>query len=247
MSTHPIIPQVAGQDLFAEKMRAACDQVEFLIQKRTPFAELIRKIGELRCNIAEEMQTEYMTKFGKPRVSQTDRISTTLIGPYEHMKQDVVALEEQNPTIKWEIFTPFYRTGFRLGVCQDEPIQLTRYLVDPEGECTIAHTYPENLPAAFGKMKELYQSLFDPQKMDPDQILSTSAKIHWWLVQTAPYFRGSASGGELIANALHKHFFKKYIFWEEKVFPDRIALMKSEEEFVNLYPSLIKQFAASGD
>jgi hypothetical protein len=67
--SYPIIPQVADQYLFAEKMRGACDQVEFLIQKRTPFAELIRKIGELRCNIAEELQAEYMTRFGKPRVS----------------------------------------------------------------------------------------------------------------------------------------------------------------------------------
>jgi len=241
-ASYPIIPQIPDQDEFAEKMLLACDQVWGLIQGGTKFVSLIEQIGVLVGGIAEEMKREHASNFGKLRKTFHDRVSTPLIGPYKEMEADLSGLSADDPSIKWETFTEGYRSGFRLGKEGEEnTVHLTRYIYCPAMKSTLAHTYPNNIQKAVIVMTGLYQSLMEkPQDLTPADVLTTIAKIHWWFVQTAPYFRGSASGGELLASALHKHIFKTHIYWKEGVLPDRIALMTSENEFVKLYPTLLQ-------
>lgn len=231
--TYPIIPQREGQDLFCEKMKEACQHVEVFIRNGCCFSILIDVAGIERGIIAEKLKCENADKFGKPRKEPHHRISTDLAGVYQSMSKNLKALSQIEPTIKWDTYASYLHSGYRL----ESNVSLTRYIYNPFGKSTLAHTYPENIEAAKNVMEEIYLSDEPP--------LSKIARLHWWLVNTTPFFRGSASCGELIASALHHHHFGTYICWKKGKIPDFIALVTSSDAFVNLYPSLFEPYTSS--
>ncbi|MBA2369371.1 MAG: hypothetical protein H0V82_10175 [Candidatus Protochlamydia sp.] len=249
---HAFIPpsnQIYGGDqiTFRLSMKKASYQISEEIGKCN-FFSILEKTGKLRQNIAIEANTLYANKFGNlrnPNRHYDDRIATPLNGAYSSMISPLMQINENDLFMNWETYAKKEegggRTGFRVGVDKNsQSIELSRYILYP-GSRTIAHTYPENLGLTLQQCEFLYNNLVKlNSNIDSELIDKTLARLHWWFIQATPYFRGTASCGEIISSAITHHKYGKLIEWEQDVHVDHIALVSSEEEFVSIYPHLYK-------
>ena len=229
-------------------MKEASYQLAGEIQKKTNFCKILEICGSLVREIAIKVHRQSAEKFGtlrNPKRCYDDRIVTPLTGPYKSMIDSLMQINENDIFMNWENFANNEeaggRTGFRVGIDKNShAVELSRYILY-SGFCTLAHTYPENLGMALQQCDFLYDKILNLNPgVDFCQIYENLARFHWWYIQAAPFFRGTASSGEIISCCISINKFGKLIQWEPGVHVDHIALVSSEEEFVAIYPKLFQ-------
>lgn len=238
-------PKYGEPRLHPDKMKDASFKIslEFLFHRS--FLGMLKVTGQLIQAIALKSNTLYANDFGTLRIpgNSYHRISTPLIGEYKSMIDPLLQIDPFDPSMNWEYYEEGINcTGSRIGFDQNSPpINLSRYLVDSNGKSTIAHTSPENLERALQQCDFLYKQIvgFHTRK-EYGRFDECRARIHWWIVQAAPFFKGTAMAGEMIASGMTFSFYGKLIQWKEGVLPDQMALVSSEEDFVAFYPQLYK-------
>lgn len=100
------------------------------------------------------------------------------------------------------------------------------------------HTHPFYISSAMSHIETLFQNAL--KLTEQGEILEAIAHIHWWIVQTAPYYRGSGSIAEILINIIAKYHNFTFPEWRDGVSPStEILTSPDENEFVESYSSLI--------
>jgi len=106
------------------------------------------------------------------------------------------------------------------------------------------HTLPEVIPKLFKIMNELYDDLLrKTHTNDIKNIRKIIAKLYWLYMQTCPYYRGSASIGEILFSVLLQKYlgcdFKISSGWNKnpETIPDIHALSYDLKDFIKIFYS----------
>jgi hypothetical protein len=229
------------QDHYMTECANICqDLISFFSSPSPPsFDELLRRVGKERGKIAQGPDSEFgalrnHTLYGK--------ITTDLRDQYIPMIDNLQSIAEDDPNIRWEYYDANpngYNVGIRIAPTVMGPVELSKYIFCrmSNDHAAIAHTSGENLRIASAVCSVLYQEILNLKPSDTETIQTKIAELHWWMAQACFYKRGSASCAEITIAALSHHKQIPLTPYEKGVSPDRIALVTSLEQFVQLYSS----------
>jgi hypothetical protein len=241
--THPENWEPQSQPI---RMEEACRQIAAEIFRKKSFTEILQLAGRLTQNIASESNILFAEQFGTLRTpgNSYHRIRyTPLNGEFSSIIDALLQIDQKDSSMNWEYYEEGQNlVGFRIGLDRNSShIHLSRYLVysGEKSQTGIVHTYPENLEKSLLQCDFLYNEILELQdKKEFGMVDQYRARIHWWIIQTAPFFRGNPAAGEMIAAGMTLSFCGKLIQWKEKVHPDQVALVSSEDDFVAFYSQL---------
>lgn len=123
-------------------------------------------------------------------------------------------------------------------------IDLTRYKINTNNSKLVGtwvHTHPDNIDKLFKIMNKLYDLLRTTN--DKKKIKRIISKLYWLYMQTCPYYRGSASIGEILFSVLLQKYlgcdFKISSGWNRnpETIPDIHALSYDLKDFIKIFYS----------
>jgi hypothetical protein len=219
-----------------------CNGLISLLSSASPpsFEELLIWVGKERREIAHGHGSE---SFGVLRDhSIYGKLTTDLRDQYAPLIDDLQSMAEDDPNICWEFYDAKpdgYNVGIRIASTEMGPVELSKYIFCrmSNDHAAIGHANGENLKIASAVCSALYQEILNLKPADTETIQTKIAEFHWWLAQACFFKRASASCAEIKVAALSHHKKIPLTPYVKGVFPDRIALVTSLEQFVQLYPS----------
>ena len=231
-----------SQDDYMTGCAKICNGLISLLSSPSPpsFNELLIWVGKERKEIAHGAGSE---AFGALRDHTIyDKITTDLIDQYATLIDDLQSIAEDDPNIRWEFYDAKpdgYNVGIRIAPTGMGLVELSKYIFCrmSKDHGAIAHTNGENLKIASDVCSTLYQEILYLKPSATEIIQTKIAEFHWWLAQACFYKRASATCAEIKVAALSHHKKIPLTPYVKGVFPDRIALVTSLEQFVQLYPS----------
>lgn len=208
------------------------EEIQFLsksIKKKDGFEDLYNHARLWRQNIAFKTRAASRSYFGKDRRVEGGILYTSLgISGGEELifKLDdslkrgskINAIPQLN--LKDSLFSSYIIYGniqTASGLQQIKLTQIIRYegnlekagLIyrvyfgnEPQRRYIWIHTPAENISIIFSEIERLYQRYLDSD--DQEFLIKEIAKIHWWICQASPCYRGTAAISEVIIAALIK-------------------------------------------
>lgn len=221
-----------------------CYQLNNELKRRPAFLELLNWLGVKRSIIAQG--SNQASEFGVLRsYTVYGTVRTPLLDHYAPLLDRIYQIKEDDPTMEWEFFDmnpESFNIGTRIGYDSvGNKIRLTKYAFTRSSNKkssfpdSIAHTSQEHLKNSLAVCERLYFQILDSRNLEESRL--KIAELHWWMSNACPYKRGSASCAEILIAALMQYkniSLKPYV---KGVFVDRMALVTSLEEFIQLYPS----------
>ena len=103
------------------------------------------------------------------------------------------------------------------------------------------HTNPAYIKPALQHINKLFNEALATE--DFRILIERLASIHWWMVQTTPYWRGPGTIAEMLVNICARYHNLVFPEWEPKVAPSiEVLVTDSEEEFISYYTELLGEF-----
>lgn len=97
------------------------------------------------------------------------------------------------------------------------------------------HPWPEYIPKLMGKAKTSFLDVLDDSISKPEIINQKIGKLHWLLIQTMPFDRGSAGISDVITKILFEVKNIQVSKWRKNIAPDMEALVTPMEEYQKRY------------
>ncbi len=188
-------------------------------------------------------------------------VSISLKGQFLPLTHYLDQFEQNEASLKWELYSDVqegFRDCYRVGKTdQNESIQLSHITSifrnnNPEGSypATIAHPTGDNYRKALGHCKHLFVTICNSQLSEFDTNRQIY-RLHWWLAQTSPYIAPKPYPKspvvldnkndlfiEIFIAAVKFHKFGILTPYVENSYPHQLALVTSEDNFLDLARAL---------